>query len=565
VESVAIGALFAQWLRICDFGLGNISMMFKRTGRWLFVVSFVVIAVLAGLQVRHWTWGKTRQVRYQHDVSNGFFWGSQTLVEASRISGTASAIPSWPDFFRGYLALYDRVERESYDGEYYLDYPPLRLLVMSIWAREVQSNFPNAKEMRAEHVRPLLYLNLFCELGTAAAVFLLTRLWVSRASGATGSRFMHRVPLRHRAWICGAAAALAAWFDPSMILDAHGWPQWDAWILPFYLFAALAASKRRWFVAGCLLAFGAMLKGQLLFVAPFFLFWPLWQKRWIAAVRVACGCVLTSALIVSPWLVRGLTTWLVVTMVIAVICAVLLWRQPRHARTWAAGLIAITLFSAGAITGSYSWLRIGFLYGAEHYPYLYIRTCYNLPSLLAAHGLELKDILFDGRIGMAEFRLTLQWTLRLIYLATLAACALGMARHARHRDPRTLVALAAPWLVMFAVLGQMQERYLLWGGVVSSLALGVSLRTAVVSLLLSLASTAMIAHVMLLDKKLAPTMPLIEFLNNIQPYAPWLILASVGLFFWETISTGKPRYKRRSKTDRYESEPFLLGSRPERA
>jgi len=26
-----------------------------------------------------------------------------------------------------------------------------------------------------------------------------------------------------------------------MILDAHGWPQWDVWILPFYLFAALAA------------------------------------------------------------------------------------------------------------------------------------------------------------------------------------------------------------------------------------------------------------------------------------------------------------------------------------
>jgi hypothetical protein len=436
---------------------------------------------------------------------------------------------------------------------------------MSIWAREVQSHFPHAKEMRAEHVRPLLYLNLICEMATAIGVFLLTRLWVARASGATDSRLVHCLPLQHRAWLCGMAAALSAWFDPSMILDAHGWPQWDAWILPFYVFAALAASHRRWFVTGCLLASGAMLKGQLLFVAPFFLFWPLWQKRWLAALRVLCGFALTSSLIVSPWLVRGEISWLVVTTIIAVIWTLLLWRRLRYAGTYGAGLTALALFVAGLFDGSYSWLRVGFLYGAEHYPYLYISTCYNLPSLLAAHGLQLKDALFAGHLGMSEFRLTLQWTLRLLYLAALSVCALGMARHSRNRDPRALVALAAPWLVMFAVLGQMQERYLLWGGVVSSLALGVSMRTALVSMLLSLASTAMIAHVMLLDKKLAATMPLIDFLNNIRPYAPWVILACVSLFFWETISTRAPLFNRRLKTARHETPPFLLGSRPEQA
>jgi len=539
-------------------------MMFsKRSGRWLFIAILVVIAVLAGLQVRQWTWGKTRQVRYEHDVSNGFFWGSQTLVEAKRLSASQDTIPSWPDFFRGYFALYDRVEREAYEGEYYLDYPPLRLLVMSVWAREVQSNFPGAKEMKAEHVKPLLDLNLLCEMATAAAVFLLTQLWVSRASGATGSRFLHRVPLLHRSWFCGAAAALSAWFDPSMILDAHGWPQWDAWILPFYLFAALAASKRRWFICGCLLAFGAMLKGQLLFVAPFFLFWPLWQKRWMAGLRVLCGFAVTSAAIVSPWLLGD--AWPVVTPIIAVTWTVLLWRYPRYVGTWAAGLSALALFVAAMFVGSYSWLRVGFLYGAEHYPYLYISTCYNLPSLLAARGWTLKDTLFAFHLGIADLSLNLQWALRFFYLGALSVCALGAARHARHRDPRMLVALAAPWLVMFAILGQMQERYLVWGGVVSALALGVSVRTAIVSLLLSLASTAMIAHVMLLDKKLAATMPLINFLNSTQPYAPWLILAGVGLFFWETISTRAPLFKRRSKTDGYDTPPFLLGSRPEQA
>ncbi len=539
-------------------------MTFK-SARWLFISLFVAAAFLGGLEIRQWTWGKTRHVRYEHDIGNGFYWGSQTLVEARHYSSSANAIPSWPDFFRGYFALYDRVEREAYAHDYHLDYPPLRLLVMSVWARQVQSNFPDAKEVKPDHVKPLLHLNILCELATAVAIFLLTRLWVHRASGATGSRFLHRVPLLYRGWLCGAGAALAAWFDPSMILDAHGWPQWDAWILPFYLFAALAASTKRWFICGCLLAFGAMLKGQLLFVAPFFLFWPLWQKRWTSSLRVLCSFAATSAFIVSPWLLRNSAGWPVVASAVVVIWALLLWRRPRYAAAWGAGLTAVTLFIAGAFGGSYAWLRVGFLYGSEHYPYLFISSCYNLPSLLAARGWSLKDALWSFHVGGASFTLNLQWTLRLLYLAALSLCALGAARHARHRDPRMLIALAAPWLVMFALLGQMQERYLLWGGVVSALAFGVSIRTVIVSFVLSLASTAMIAQVMLSDKKLAVTQPIIDFLNTIQPYAPWLILAGVGLFFWETISTNAPHFKRQPKRACHQAAAFLLGSRPEQA
>jgi hypothetical protein len=226
-----------------------------------------------------------------------------------------------------------------------------------------------------------------------------------------------------------------------------------------------------------------------------------------------------------------------------------------------AAFSAIVLFVAGAFGGSYSWLRVGFLYGTEHYPYLYLSSCYNLPSLLAARGWALKDSLMTFHLGFTDLSLNLQWALRLTYLTALSLCALGAARHARHRDPRMLVAFAVPWLVMFAILGQMQERYLLWGGVVSALALGVSMRTATVSMLLSLASTAMIAHVMLRDKNLATTMPLIHFLDNIRPYAPWLILASVGLFFWETISTRAPLFGRGSKTESYERSRFYSAPR----
>ena len=176
-----------------------------------------------------------------------------------------------------------------------------------------------------------------------------------------------------------------------MILDAHGWPQWDVWIVPFYLLAALAASTKRWFWCGCLLAAGAMLKGQLLFVAPFFVLWPLWQKRWASALRLLAGFTTTAALLVSPWLLRTPAAWISVTIIGLVGSFIILRRRLPHAGAWIAGLTALTAFIAGALAGgSFAWLQIGFLYGSEHYPYLFISSCYNLPFLLDNLGWSLK-------------------------------------------------------------------------------------------------------------------------------------------------------------------------------
>src|SRR6266480_1657850 len=240
----------------------------KFAGRAL-LASFIVVLLLSGVQLRRWTGEKTRHVRFQHDIVNGFYWGSETLAEARRLSSDEASANSWTAFFRGYFALYDRVKREAYQNDYGLDYPPLRLLVVSIWAKHVREKFPRVDDHYHDHVEPLLNANLSCELASAAAIFLLVRLWVRRTSRRTTSSFLRRLRSEDRGWICGLVAANVAWFEPSMILDAHGWPQWDVWIVPFYMLAALAASKNRGFCCGCLLAAGAMFKGQLLLVAPF--------------------------------------------------------------------------------------------------------------------------------------------------------------------------------------------------------------------------------------------------------------------------------------------------------
>src|SRR5262249_4231778 len=338
---------------------------------------------------------------------------------------------------------------DVYENDFHLDYPPLGLLVMAIWAKQVRNEFPVVDDGHPKLVNPLLKINLLCELLSAVAIFCLVHLSVKR-SRPTHSSVLRVLPAQHRASICGLAAASIAWLEPSMILDAHGWPQWDVWILPFYLFAALAALKNRWFWCGCLLGAGAMLKGQLLFVAPFFLFWPLWQKRWINAVRMFAGFVATTALIVSPWLLRTPAAWMSVAAVTAVSLLFLLRYRLPYADAWFAGILGCAVFVIGAFTGgSFAWLQIGFVYGTEHYPYLFISSCYNLPSLLGQVGWSLKDSLLSGRIGSLDLHLTLQWALRLLYLGALALCARGLMRHLRARDPRALIAIAAPWLLMF--------------------------------------------------------------------------------------------------------------------
>ena len=534
----------------------------KFIGRAL-LVFFTIALFLGGVQLRRWIGESTRYVRYQHDIVNAFYWGSETMKEARRLSPDEASANSLAGFSRGYLALYDRVKHQAYNKDYGLDYPPLRLLVMAIWAREVRNQFPGVDDGHPKLVNPLLKINLLCELLSAVAIFFLVRFCLQRQSRATQSSLLSSWSVQHRASICGFAAASVAWLEPSMILDAHGWPQWDVWILPFYLFAALAALKNRWFVCGCLLATGAMFKGQLLLVAPFFVLWPLWQKRWNRALRVLAGFISTAALIASPWLLHTPAAWIALLAVTTASSLLVLQAKLPHRAAWISGMTGCAAFVIGVFTGgSFAWLRVGFLYGSEHYPFLVISSCYNLPSLLSKVGWSLKDPFWSVHFGFLDLHVTLQWTLRLLYLGALAVCSYGAARRVRDRDARVLIAITAPWLLMFALLGQMHERYLMWGAVVSAVAMGVSLRLSIIHFVISAASTTMIVHVMLIDKKLETTLWAIDLLKHIRGYASVLVLACVAVYLWNTVPI--PAFQRRAR--RSTRTPSLsLGPEPEEA
>jgi hypothetical protein len=525
---------------------------------------FILAVTLGGVQLRRWIGENTRHVRYQHDIVNAFYWGNETLKEARRLSPDETTANSWRAFFRGYLSLYERVKDDAYENDYGLDYPPLRLLIMAIWTKQVRDEFPWVDNEHPKLVNPLLKLNVVCELVSAAAIFLLVRSCVQRSLPAH-STWPPWLSREQRASICGLAAASVAWLEPSIILDAHAWPQWDVWILPFYLFGALAALKNRWFWCGCLLAVGAMLKGQLLFVGPFFVFWPLWQKRWHSALHVLAGFTATAAAIVSPWLLHTPVAWVALVTIAALTITAFVRLKFTNQATAVAGVIGCAAFVIGAFTGgSFAWLQLGFIYGSEHYPYLFISSCYNFASLLAGAGWSLKDSFFSADLGSLHFDLTLQWALRLLYLIAVALCARGAALHLRKRDPRALIAIATPWLLMFALLGQMHERYLVWGAVVSAVALAVSVRSSIVHFIISAASTAMIVHVMLIDKKLDATLRAIDVLDGIRPYASVLVLGCVAVYFWDALGGRIPAFRREAlKTATAASLP--LAPEPEEA
>jgi hypothetical protein len=218
--------------------------------------------------------------------------------------------------------------------------------------------------------------------------------------------------------------------------------------------------------------------------------------------------------------------------------------------------------SLGAALHGY---KLVFSTAASITQYFFIRSCYNLPFLLDRLGWSLKHSLWSYQFGSRYIAVTPQWMLRLAYLGGLALCSLGAAQHSRNRDPRLLIAIATKWLLMFALLGQMHERYLMWGAVVSAVSLGVSLRLSAVHFIISAMSTAMIVHAMLIDKKLETTLRVVDLFRSVRPYASGLLLLCVAVCLWDTVSTRVPVFQRGRRQARPEEVPALsLGPAPGR-
>ena len=449
----------------------------------------------------------------------------------------------------------------------------------------------------------------------------------------------------YMAWFAGFLAALLVWFNPAMLMDAHAWPQWDCWIVPAYLLAALFVSLDWGFAAGATIAIGCCIKGQLLVGAPILILWPLLAGRFRTAVMTVIGFVVVITFIASPWLVptdswkwvigfaavaaivpfvslfvrkrtaprdRAMTTtqrllhyvrrdprplislafaavisgmllyhwhstppeggstisqqwallsapkwWSLVTdipdwislvlfkawfrILIAIVIAAVPWFLRRR---WSR-FIAIAAFLAVAVWlgfyrspgGSNAWYTVGFKYGGDRYSTIIFGDTFNLPALLSREHQLQPDSQID---------LDLPWTtqstsffLRNIefgaYALSLVIIAIGAALNERRRDTRLLLALAAPWVVMFAVLPQMHERYLMYAAVISSVCVATGtgdtlaclLLTALAAIQIMLASINAGASTMLITLR--------AYLSAADPGLGWLTVVCAGLFLVNSV------------------------------
>lgn len=562
----------SAWLSPWPVGLAHVLIVIA-------LAAVAWVAVIEGVALRRGMWDATESIRFCGDIDRGYRYGRRAMEE-------------------GFVDLYSRVyaETTARGRANELNYAPMRLAVMTCYARQVRAAFPEATQWQRypyEFTRPVLRVNMAMELASAAGVFVLVVIWMRRAarggmSGAGGTRWTWVRDLSPFAgWFTATVAAGLVWFNPASWINAHGWPLWDIWVVPFFLWALVAASLNGWLLSGVILGVGAMFKGQQMLVAPLFLMLPLFMGRPGAAGRWIGGYVLGLALVVWPWMLtvrfepvvaegaeratvrdaagpfwnwRAIAWVAGVAMVSGVAVATswaLGWRVRRAmpglaaAATGAAVFACVPLFDADL-----GWLRVGLLRGTETFSTMYVANAYNVPALLDhMFGFHPRRDLDRELFPVVGHMVTLKQLMAAIYFVLLVLCAAAGARHWRRGDPRVLVALTAPWLLMFTVMTQMHERYLLFFAAMSAVLIAVRWPYVLMTALLSLLSLCMTADTMLgasrnhlrrwpmdaslLDGRWIHEMS--EAVRSIFPGAAWAVVACCLVVLVDALGVGRLR------------------------
>ena len=255
-----------------------------------------------------------------------------------------------------------------------------------------------------------------------------------------------------------------------------------------------------------------------------------------------------------------------------------------HRRASSAATIAITIiFCAWYFDGSMNWYKVGFEYGTRHFQVMNMGPSMNLARVLnESYGWNLHDpagVLMLGRdrnLRPPPFTADqlaqdyTWWPLGIRSLADLlihrefGVLALATAIHDRRQDARILIAIAAPWVLFFALLAQMHERYLVWACGITAIAAGVSFGMTLLHLLVTMLSMLMILPGLLgahLDNTLAKGWPkdwpemltnhlplphkAMEYIDAVHLGLGWmtLMVAAVFLVYSCTPGPGNWRYR----------------------
>ncbi len=474
----------------------------RRSRRFLLQAAGALIALLAlaggvALCAAIWNYASKPEVGLHHgDAAVGFDIGDRVVR-----GNVPDAAPqtAWGPFLRNYLVFYRTVASAHPDGNYQLDDPPLRLLAVALWARhqELVQRDVRSWDSSLRFNAPILGFTAACECVAAIAMFFLVRIWKRRWMTVSAGLDPVVAADSECPWVLGLTAAILLWINAALLLDGYVWGQSDAWLLPFFLIAACFASTERWLWAGIVCGVGCFFKAQLLFVAPLFFLWPLFGGNPLALLRALFGFALAAALLLSPWLIHR----------------------------------------------DLSWYRIAVLYGIHRFPQMTLDAS-NLPAIMGnmTYKWSLDDTVWNIRLSHPRFAydLSVRGLLIAIYAISLLMSSAGAAMHGRRKSIRTLTAMVAPWVLLFAILPQMQPRYLMWAAALSAAMAGVSLGMTLMHLIVTaLAVVMMFRRLLPLNPDLAPHLQ--RALTGLHPHIAWAVLLCGGIFLYEAVALPRKR------------------------
>jgi hypothetical protein len=187
----------------------------------------------------------------------------------------------------------------------------------------------------------------------------------------------------------------------------------------------------------------------------------------------------------------------------------------------------------------------GFLYGAEHSDQsLAAPGANNLGALLRQHfgwdrtGEVVESVTFRGS------PVTIGGLMKTSYTVGIVACAIALGVHTRRNDPRALMAMAAPWILFYALMPQQSGRYLVWASAATAMCAGIGVGPVLLHLLISVFSALTILHVLILYSHNPTWWPaLTDFLNGMYPGASWLTLMCAAVLLYLALT---PTPRRRS-------------------
>jgi hypothetical protein len=241
----------------------------------------------------------------------------------------------------------------------------------------------------------------------------------------------------------------------------------------------------------------------------------MWQNiKWIIrtrAFRASVAGLLLLAMLMWPFVLREHRDhWRQAILLAATVIGVSLLPLRRARPIFLAAALAVSLLLCSAFFhGSMNWARIGWfnsppqsmamsngqtdnfaaiLDGRFHLTFQYI--LYRLDTTALRRFSLLHVLPMPIEVQTRAFLIS-------IYMLGLFLCAGGMAVQFRRNDARFLVAITAPWLLLFAFLPQMHERYLVYAAGVGCTMVGAGLGVTLIDLLLIAQAWLMMFHPML--------------------------------------------------------------------